>query len=352
MATNEKTISPMQRAQLFAQGTRQNIHTLPKKTGRANDILEWTLPKARLLAKTFLKTEVFFNAVVLDNKINPAKEEMDSLFRSISLDLNNGFSPFKLSGEGLNLLNATSSSSNFIMKDCWKNITQYYDNAWCFSENRNGKTVLTFFMEMQNSLNDRDAIGLILLQNDSTYANLQVSIGDCKIATDIGDIDSVSVTPVIETFSIPAYSPDAMPDLSVLKLCNSRIDTFPGSGQNLIKLMTGTIYRRIIFKVMNDDGTPMELSDISSDICLIFNQADTNYSIDPAALRALNFRAYGHNLPKGVFVWDAAASQGLPNLAGSRDYIDSEKLTELWLRFSTEKSGKCLIVTETLARLR
>ena len=43
--------------------------------------------------------------------------------------------------------------------------------------------------------------------------------------------------------------------------------------------------------------------------------------------------------------------QGVLNMGGTRDYIDSEKLTEFSIRFNAKTAGTCEIITETLARL-
>lgn len=347
MATNNvtKNIGPAQRAVNFANATRQNIHTLPKQSGGANDTLSWTLPKARLLSKIFLKVEAVFDAVSMTG--NATMRHVHEIFSSISLDLNNGFSPFKISGEAINLLNGCALAETIV-----GDAADPGNSDWATLDTTAKKA--TFFIEMQNTVNDRDAVGLILLQNDSTYATLQVSVGSGKIGSGstASVLQSVTITPIMETFSIPATSPDALPDLSVLKLCNSRLDAFPGSGENTIKLSTGTVYRKIILKLTDDAGAPLKLADITSDIRLIFNQADTNYAIDPAALRMINYRSYGHSMPEGVYVLDFGSSQGIPNLAGTRDYIDSERLTEMWIRFNTSKAGRALIITETLARLR
>ena len=153
-----------------------------------------------------------------------------------------------------------------------------------------------------------------------------------------------------ETFSIPANA-NAYPDLSVLKLVNGRKDSLPTAGQQIIKLATGTIYRKLIFRLTDGSGNPMTPADITSNIELVFNQADINYSIDPEMLQILNKKNLGTSLPDGMFVFDFSNSGGLPNLGGTRDFIDSANLTEFWLRFTTTKTGKCEIVTETLARL-
>ena len=128
---------------------------------------------------------------------------------------------------------------------------------------------------------------------------------------------SFRITPVITTFSIPAV-PQAFPDLSVLKLLQSQVNEAPTSGQMTVRLPVGTTYRKI-FLDMGGIGIP-------GTIDVIFNQADTPYSITPRYLRAINEEMYGDELPADVYALDFSY-QGIANLGGLRDYIDTERLT-------------------------
>lgn len=326
-------LNAQQRAQLFAMSTRQNLQMLAKQTATTvPNTLQFTLPKARLLAGLYVKVKATFNDAVEGMEI----DKLPYLIRRISLDLNNGFAPFVVSGAEANLYNLVDLNAKN-MRDSWgvKKVTDtVYD--------------INYFLPC--TTNPRDPIGLILLQNDQTNVTLNIDLGmgsECDI-----DVDPVKVEVKVmaETFSVPAHA-NAYPDLSVLKLVNGRKDSLPTNGQQIIKLATGTIYRKLIFRLTDADGVPMNVEDITSNIELVFNQADINYSIDPEMLRLLNEKQLGTELPEGVFVFDFSNSGGLPNLGGTRDFIDSANLTEFWLRFTTTKVGKCEIVTETLARL-
>ena len=326
-------LTAQQRAQLFAMSTRQNLQMLAKQTAVAvPNTLQFTLPKARLLAGLYVKIKATFDAepegVVL--------EKLPYLVRRLSLDLNNGFAPFVISGGEATMYNLVDLNAKNL-KESWgvKKVTDtVYD--------------INFFLPC--TTNPRDPIGLILLQNDQTNVTLNIDLGmgsECDLKV---DPSKVEVKVMAETFSVPAHA-NAYPDLSVLKLVNGRKDSLPTTGQQIIKLATGTIYRKLIIRLTDADGVPMKVEDITSNIELVFNQADINYSIDAEMLRMLNEKQLGCELPEGVFVFDFSNSGGLPNLGGTRDFIDSANLTEFWLRFTTTKIGKCEIVTETLARL-
>lgn len=326
-------LTAQQRAQLFAMSTRQNRHMLAKQTATTTpNTLQFSLPKARLLSGLYVKVKTTFATKPAGLDL----EKLPNLVRRISLDLNNGFAPFTISGAELRMYNMVDVHAQTIK------------NAWNTKAVSDTEYDVNFFLPC--TTNPRDPIGLILLQNDQTNVTLNVDLGmgsECGLSVEPSKVEIKVMT---ETFSVPAHA-NAYPDLSVLKLVNGRKDSLATSGQQIIKLATGTMYRKLIFRLTDADGKPMKVNDITSNIEIVFNQADVNYSVDAEMLRMLNEKELGVELPEGMYVFDFSNGGGLPNLGGTRDIIDSANLNELWLRFTTTKIGKCEIVTETLARL-
>lgn len=359
MATQQLTAS--QRAALFAQATRQNMQMLPSQVASSGaSTLTFTLPKARLLSKILLDCSFKVNMKHPSELDLPATDVFSpyNLIRKISLDLNNGFSPYVIGGKEVAMLNMVHRGNATFLKQASENSID--TNAYGYWKNKgaaaDGKeNEIRFTLELPVTLNDRDSIGLILLQNEQTTTNLIVDLANGSDMFQNSDgytceITNAKITPMLETFSIPANS-QAFPDLSVLKLTVSRNDSFVGAGQHIIKLSTGTIYRRLIFRLVDENGNPLDDTDLNGTIDLVFNQADSNYQIDPRMLRMLNTTQYGYTLPKGMYVFDFAY-QGIVGLSGTRDYIDTERLTEFWLRFNTNGSGRCELISETIARLQ
>lgn len=347
-STNELT--PAQRAQLFAQSTRQNLQMLPSQsaTGGAQT-LQFNLPKARLLAGISLDVE----AVISGSGTAWATTNIDEftpykMIRRVSLDLNNGFSPYTIGGVELALLNAVRLNNGIVFPQSKD------EHGYCYA--KSDKTKFNFTIDLPVTLNPKEPTGLILLQNAETNIQLTVDIANDNDIFDNAEnvavsIASVKVTPMIETFSIPSVQ-QAFPDLSVLKICNSRVEGFLGSGQNIIKLTTGTIYRKLIIRVTDEKGAPFEDSDFLSNIDLVFNQADVNYSVRAENLRHRNELEFAGGLPKGCYAFDFSSSGFMPNYGGTRDFIDTTLLTEFWLRFNSSKRGKVSVVTEQIARLK
>lgn len=358
--SNKTQLTAQQRAQLFAMSTRQNLQMLAKETANTTPkTLTFTLPKARLLSSLMIKVKGHLDVTgsVTDSDIwEIVSTNIYKTIRRISLDLNNGFAPFVVSGMECALYNLVSANSHLYTIKYNPNKGGADNTTPGYTEIDSSGRDFEFVLPLQVALNQRDPIGLILLQNDQTNVTLSVDIGTASEIVEgfnkvtSAELSNVTIMPMIETFSIPANA-NAYPDLSVLKLVNGRKDSLATAGQQIIKLTTGTIYRKLIFRICDEDGNPVEDDFITSDIQLVFNQADINYSVNPEMLRAWNIREFGHALPKGVYVFDFSTAGGCVDLGGSRDYIDTANLTEFWLRFNTTGRGKVEIVTETLARL-
>lgn len=346
-------LTAAQRAANFAMMTRQNKQMIPQQTTTQEaSTLQFSLPKARLLSK--VKMLVTGKIKLTGTGPTGAKpEDVYKIIRRVSMDMNNGFSPFVVSGKELAMFNKIDQNGFIYQNIAYVRIND--DGSYLVSSSGSENT-FSFCLDLPVTLNDRDPIGLILLQNEQTQVNVTVDVGtaaECfkHVSTiSAASLVSLSVSLMTETFSVPANS-NAYPDLSVLKLVNGRHDSLPAAGQNIVKLSTGTIYRKIIFQIFDNEGNPVEDEDILSTIDLVFNQADVNYAVSAAMLRYDNFKQLGFPLPKGMFFFDFSY-QGITNMGGSRDYIDTERLTEFWLRFNTKTSGTVEIVTECLARLQ
>jgi hypothetical protein len=61
---------------------------------------------------------------------------------------------------------------------------------------------------------------------------------------------------------------------------------------------------------------------------------------------------YGGSLPSGVYVFDfKSCCPSMLNIANSRDFIDSENLSEFWLRLTTSGVATAKVFTETATAL-
>lgn len=345
-------LNPTQRAALFAQSTRQYKQELPSMTFKEGETISISLPKTRFLSKISLKVKGSFK-VTHASKTTYTKAKFDKykLLRQVRMSINNGFNPYQIGGVELylyNLMNRfnAAGADNFGL-DALENVVS------------SGGTVdkVSYVLDLPMTLNDRDPVGLVMLQNEQTVVTLSVDCGyikDLMTDTDITISDiNIQVTPVIETFSIPMI-PDAVPDYSVIKLVNEQIENVVGAGDMIIKLPVGLTYRKIMLYVATDTGfTPIDHTKLGN-FQLVFNQADTPVNVSADHVAYENRKAFGGSLPAGCYAFDFS-SQGIANYGGGRDYIDTERLTEFWLKVNFKEisgsSNYVYVVAEKLARL-
>lgn len=330
---NVKQITPAQRARNFEAGTRQNLHTLPSRTlTNLGESIQFNYPKARLLSKTLIKVDVTLkNAVskTFEDGLKPYE-----ILRRVSLSLNNGFDPFVINGRDMALLNMVRMNKTDLLCDKGTDAEGKY----------------SFMIELENALNQKNiASSLILLQNESTQVTLSIDLATSTDAIVKGsDLVSCKITPMLQTWTIPNYT-DAFPDISILKLTKARTESIISGGEHVVKLDVGTIYRKLVFYFTDENGKGKNLD---SNIELIFNTADTPVSIDAEMLRYKNKSDFGFDFPEGMYVFDFSGSAGFSGHGSARDLIDTERLTEFWVKFTTSEGCKVTTIQENLSKLR
>lgn len=350
-----ETLTASQRTNIFNLSTRQNYQMLAKKSvvGGSQSI-EFEIPKARYLSNIYVKVKAIVNMKHETAQTVPAEAlEPFRIFDRVTLDLNNGFSPYSASGEMVGIYNALAFNGKPVLENggAYRKVEDHKVSAL------GTDNVIEFTMQLPVTLNKRDTTGLILAQNQTTLINARfdVTANGLNLFRELEkegytmEIKKVEVEAMTETFSIPS-NPNGRPDISAIKLCIGKTDSIVSGGQHIIKMVTGAIYRKMILYIVDEQGKPVDTDFITSNIEILFNQADVNYAISPSMLRAINNFEYGFELPKGVYVFDFS-NNGIVNYGGSRDLIDSGNLSELWVRFTTVDGGKVHVLNETISRL-
>lgn len=348
-----ETLSAAQRAANFNATTRENVHTMGKQSvTEALGNVTFTFPKARLLSKVYLDVTATVRV-----KGNAGKVEgLDAMtpfaiLKKISLSLNNGFDPFTIGGKELAMLNLIQMHPEIGMPAA-AGTNCKFDGLTASAEGTSN--TFSFCMEVPLTLNEASTTGMVLLQNQETLVQLGCDIAaPADILVKDGysvEIEKVEIQPTLVTFSISNMD-TALPDLTVLKLVKAKNEPFMGSGENIIKMNNGTIYRKLLFYITDEKGVPFTDEDITSNMQLIFNQADTPYNVAPRMVRYINAAHMGMQMPAGVYMFDFSSQGQMTNVGGTRDMIDTERLQEFWLKFSSTKAGKITVISETLTRL-
>lgn len=350
----QRVLTPAERAENFARETRHHLQPITPKAGAEGATIVFDLPKTRMLAKTYLMVEANVKVThASQTTFTPADFAPFTLLRRVRFEANNGFAPITLSGKELFMYSLATGDARVL--DVVTDETSRAINVMPLKASSSGTVnKIRFIAKLPNTLNDRDPMGLIVLQNPETVAQIEVEFanGTSLLKDTSGytvEVQSITVTPLVETFSIP-LNPNARPDISLLKLVGSTAFPVVGAGEAVCKLNTGIMYRKLIFYVEDANGGVAD-DFITSDIEVVFNQADTPYRVHPKILAAINHEQFKKPLPKGLYMLDLSAFQGMPNYGGSRDYIDSSKLTEFWLRFKVAGACTIRVVHEQLSQL-
>lgn len=344
-------LSPAQRMMNFLIATRQYRHTLQYMSFSEGNSVRMDLPKNRFAAKMYLNVSGTYKATHASKTtmtLNTLAQYR--LIDQLRIEINNGFNPYQLGGVELALYNATAKFSPAGTDPYGTNT---FEHACSSSGTVND---VNFTMEVPFTISDKDLIGLLNLQHSDTVVNVTVNCG--KFANVMSDTDitisdiNLKITPTLETFSIP-LNPDQVPDYSVIKLVNQEIFNVASAGSMILRVPTGLTYRKAILYIASDTKyTALDPANISS-MQIVFNQADTPYNVDINNIKYLNNKDYGGNLPVGAYAFDFS-TQGIANMGGSRDYIDTERLTEFWIKIEfanlTGSTNYVHLITEKLAR--
>jgi len=356
----QKKISPAVRNQLFAALTRKYHQPLPPVAGAENATAQFTLTKSRLLSKIwleFLGTMTYTQAAAAPATLAPFAPF--NFIRNVRVEYNNGYTPFNISGAQLYMYNLARNNATLLTPrttDVAATAALLRGRCACGLESGAGgvANVCRFLLELPIGVNERDPVGLYLLQNEEIVVTVTIDFDDANVVFNAsagltGAMTAISVTPVVETFSVPPRD-EAVPDLGMLKLVSARHEVIAGAGTQTIRLTPGNIFRKLLVYI--EDATAGEFDgDLTGNFEIIFNESDNPIRIPPWVLSGINAEQYGLNLPNGLWVFDFTY-QGLANYGGGRDYIDTEKVTEFWFRFNAAAAGTIDIVQETLTKLR
>lgn len=350
---NEK-LTAQQRAQLFASMTRQHHQMIGTKSinGGAQTV-EFTIPKTRLLQAVRVYVNGNIN-VKHASQTSVALNKMD-IYKSIRqciIDLNNGFRPVQISGEHAALLSMIGPRSEMWVPSEDGSTLAKCPSALTASE-EGADNAFSFYLDLPLTTNERDMTGIVLAQSQETLITLGLDVANASAVINnrsgfTCEFTNMTFKVQTVTYSIPSDQ-RCMPDLSILVIKDQKSDVFT-AGQNSINLNTGMIYRKLMFKFENEDGTPMSADNLTGNIEIVLNTADTPYVIDPTMLRAWNKIQTGIEMPEGVYFYDFSY-QGAASYGGARDLLDAERITFLEVRFNASAGGKLTIVSEKLSRL-
>jgi|WetSurMetagenome_2_1015567.scaffolds.fasta_scaffold01217_11 hypothetical protein len=356
MADNKKApqLTPQQQLAYFNDNTSLYKFPVDSKSGTENGTVKFQFEPTKMLAKTYiLITATLTSTQSGSANYAPHEDGVWNFIKKVSLVSHKGFRPFDICGSSLKMLNYANLGATAMAKSTTDG--RYREVQGIASGSSGTANVIKLLIELPNVINDRDLAGLILLQNDKVNISLEVTLGAvADLAPAAGGysyaLSSINVAVYNDLFSVPEDLNYYPIDLVRTVKLNHEFTQAIIVGDNKLQLTPGNTYRRIFLQFFTSAGVRAADSTLG-DIYLILSGSNYRYQISPYLLSQQN-KAMGIDLPYGCFVLDFASGQGLRNLAGGRDYIESDELGEMYIRVSSSAVGSVLVYSETLTTMQ
>lgn len=311
----------------FQNATRQNLlpaGSIAYSSGAVAPPLN--LDKTALLGRLFMF--VAGTLTLTHATVNPIVMKADapwSLIKRIKVKANSGTILLDTTGYGLFVRNLVKYRNTQIDVDSAGRDFFQFDKVASSGGTANN---FNFGMEIPISLNDRDPVGLLLLQNQETLISIEVEWDtEQAMITTSSTTASLSATAYFmrEIFSVPRKEED-YPDLSFVHQILEDKQPIIATGENAYIFQRGNIYTRAIM-VVTLNGAFAADADIVK-LKIKYNESEVPYELRADQFRWFQYVRYGRALPLGVYVFDWSMQQ-IPDLGSARDFINSARVSEM-----------------------
>lgn len=315
---------------MFLEATRQNIRKAGNLLYTAAGTSQLAIPRVGYLSKIHLRINGTMNVTPGTGTATLSEKGPWTLLRRIRYQIGSGTELFNVSGFGAHLVDLCSRLN---YKPNNGEVSASFDSQIFSAGVASGNNTWNMHLTIPITPNDRDMLGLILLQAEGTVTNLLLEWQTAGGATNefpvvlTGNATAVftgNCDVVLETFTVPAALED-QPPLDRIHQVLERADPIFATGDNSIKLLEENTYLRVIH-VIEVNG--LLNTDALDSILFRYNVTDVPYEIERAMKLYLQRRAWTRDFPKGVYVWDFF-DQGYPNYGGDRDLVMASGLAEL-----------------------
>jgi hypothetical protein len=314
----------------FLEQTRQNVRRAGTLAYAAASPAQLALSKVGYLSKIYIHVTGTMTCTPGTGTVALSEKGPWALLRRVRYQIGSGTELFNVSGYGAYLV-------HLMAKLNWKPengeiSAPYATNIYSAGVN-SGANTWNFMLEIPITPNDRDLIGIILLQAESTATNLILEWQTAGGATSdfpvvlTGNAAAAFVGEArvyLETFTVPAEV-ENQPRLDKIHQVLERVDPITSVGQMSLKLLEENTYLRIIHSVEVNGALS---TDAVESMQFRYNASDVPYDVGQAIKLFLQRKSYTKDFPKGMFFWDFF-DQGYPNYGGDRDLVMASGLAQL-----------------------
>jgi hypothetical protein len=314
----------------FLNQTRQQFTELAAQTITPGQRLYFQLPPVGLLSRLFLWVKGTTTVTPGTGTAALSDRGAANFIKRVKLLANSGSAIYDVSGYGTHIINNILSFGTSPDKTLFDRSI----SAEVYGSGVNsGANDWRFCYQIPIAINQRDPIGMILLQNEATQLTLEVEFNDIKGANNLlapivvtGDATATFSGICgcnMEYFTVPRETADR-PALNVVHQWLEQQDAITSTGENPKSMLRGNTYMRLAHYLTLGNA----LSSAVDKLKIVYNTSETPYIINEMTQLALQRSRYGMDLPKGTYVWDWYMSNGLVGLGTSRDFINSANVTQ------------------------
>lgn len=314
----------------FLENTRQNFRQAGSLNYQSAGFQQLAMPRVGYLSKVVVHVTGTMTITPGTGTALLSEKGPWPLLRRLRYQVGSGVELYNVSGYGTFLINRLLKMQ-FQPED--GEVGAAFGGSIYAAGVATGANTWNFFAVVPVVPNDRDLVGLILLQAEGVVTNLIVDWQVAGGATnDFPVVLTGNATAAftgradawMETFTVPALVQDQAP-LDRIHQIIERIDPITSIGDTTVKLLEENVYLRIIHAI--EVNGLLDTADVES-LRFRYNMTDVPYEYDGATFLWQQRYRYTKDMPKGVFVWDFF-DQGYPNYGGDRDLVQASGLAEL-----------------------
>ncbi len=345
----------------FNRATRQSIFALPALSGSSGQASRIQLPQTGFLAGLWcLFSGTTTTAAASSTTVATYVPPPFGVVPRIRIFNNQGVEVWNTSAWGAYLYNGTLRTgfdqavdhSDFVNAGGTSPFTRYFDTAATLGASATDDWRFALYLPI--AWGPSLQAGLQLAQDPAITWTLEVTWGTTSdlysATTGTVTLSALQTQVMCELYAVPAQAAD-LPKLSYTKTVLEDITTITtGSGDNTYKVVTGNMLTRVIEEFANGSTLAPIASSAFTQRRLRYSQTQVPYQTIPDLDCFRQRFLYDRDLPIGVYVHELSTPMGTPELVGTRDIINTARLTDLDL--ITTLSGVALAGTSQRRTIR
>lgn len=320
----------------FERTTRLKILPLPSMARPAGGgLTQQALPKSGILAGIFLNIQGTVGGTV--GAVNAWG--MSSILRRLRVNINSG----------VDLINITGPGYHWLLRDMINGYKQ-------FDPQTNGRAAVTaaatnLDVFLPIAVNNRDSLGMVMLQNEETIVNLEVDWESDTTVTATGTFTGFTCVPRLVVFEVPQH-PEDRPDFSVVQQIIEDTVTIPAAGEYTYPWQRGNTILGQYHALQATTWTQARLRVQQSQFYHDLGPAQHRQILNSILERESDVAAGAITGSAFRLFWDFMGSDGLGAYGSVRDLLDTHEMTDIATVINVAATSAMINMRRQLVRLQ